>query len=203
MFLHCVAQNKAEVKNPWHNCSPQGNSLFLFQLVVGIISLVCVIVCIAAVAAAVIAMKMYGMTMLVFIPLLVFIISIFILMIIGFSIVFKFTMDFVVPIMYLRSCKCLEGWRQFLQILSNNKGRFVLYILFQIVIAMAIGVIVLTAMCLTCCCACCILIIPYIGTVLLLPIFVFQRAYSLIYLRQYGNQFDVFVPAANIINTAV
>ena len=153
---------------------------------------------------AVIAVRIYGVkTMIVFIPLLVFVILIFILLIIAFSIVFKFTVDFVVPIMYLRSCTCPEGWRQFLQILSHNKGRFVLYILFQIVIAMAISVIVLAGVCLTCCCACCIMAIPYIGTVLLLPILVFQRAYSLMYLRQYGNQFDVFVPVANISNAAV
>ena len=203
MFLHCIAQNKAEVKNPWHSCRPQGNSLFLFQLVVGIASFLCVIFCVAAVATVVIAMKTYGIKMIVLVPLLVFIISIFILLIIVFAIVFKFTVDFVVPIMYIRSCTCLEGWRQFLQILSHNKGRFVLYILFQIVIAMAVGVIVFAGVCLTCCCACCLMAIPYIGTVLLLPILIFQRAYSLIYLRQYGNQFDVFVPVANIIDTAV
>ncbi len=203
MFLHCVAQNKAEVKVPWHKYSRQGNSLFLFQLVVGIASLVCVIFCVAAGAAAVLAMKMYGMKMIVFVPLLVFVISIFILLIIVFAIVLNFTVDFVVPIMYLRSCTCFEGWRQFLQILSHNKGRFVLYILFQIVIAMAVSVIILAVVCLTCCCACCIMAIPYVGTVLLLPILIFQRAYSLMYLRQYGSQFDVFVPAANIINTAV
>lgn len=203
MFLHCVAQNKAEVKIPWYNYRPQGNSLFLFQLVVGIISLICVIFCVAAVAAVVIAIKMYGMKMIVLVPLLVFIILIFILLIIVFSIVLNFTVDFVVPIMYLRSCTCLEGWRQFLQILSHNKGRFVLYILFQIVIGMAVGVIVLAGVCLTCCCACCIIAIPYVGTVLLLPILIFQRAYSLMYLKQYGNQFDIFTPVANIADTAV
>jgi hypothetical protein len=203
MFLHCVAQNKAEVKNPWHSCRPQGNSLFLFRLVVGIASLFCLIFCVAAVAAVVVAMRMYGMKMIVLVPLLIFVILFFILLIIVFSIVFKFTVDFVAPVMYLNRCTCLEGWRQFLQILSHNKGRFVLYILFQIVITMAVSVIVLAGVCLTCCCACCLMAIPYIGTVLLLPILVFQRAYSLIYLSQFGSQFDVFVPVANIIDTAV
>jgi len=199
MFLYCVAQNKAEVKIPWYTCSSQGNSLFLFQLVVGLISLVCIIFCIAAV----IAMKMYGIKMIVLIPLLVFIILIFILLILAFSMLFKFTADFVVPIMYLRNCTCLEGWRLFLSMLSNNKGKFILYILFQIVVAIAITIIVWAFACLTCCCACCIMMIPYIGTVLLLPILVFHRAYSLIYLSQYGNQFNVFMPTANVTNAVV
>jgi hypothetical protein len=199
MFLDCVAQNKAEVKNPWHRFRMQGNSLFLFQFVVGIVAFICLIFCVAVVVAAAIALRIYKVKMMiVFIPLLVLMIAVFILLFVVFGVVLRFTTDFVAPIMYLRNCTCMEGWRQFLKLLSGNKGRFILYLLFQIVIGMAIGVIVLAATCLTCCIACCIMAIPYIGTVLLLPILVFQRAYSLMYLRQYGSQFDAFVLTANL-----
>jgi hypothetical protein len=37
-----------------------------------------------------------------------------------------------------------------------------------------------------------LLLIPYIGKVIVLPLLVFERAYSLHYLRQFGPQFDVF-----------
>lgn len=47
------------------------------------------------------------------------------------------------------------------------------------------------AACVTCCCACCLFAIPYIGTVVLLPIHVFTRSYSLYYLAQYGAEFEV------------
>jgi hypothetical protein len=106
----------------------------------------------------------------------------------------KFTMDFVVPIMSLRTTRCTGAWREFLGLLSANKGCFALYILFQFVVAIAIGAIILAAVCVTCCCAACILAIPYIWTVLMLPLLVFKRAYSLLYLRQFGPQFDVFSP---------
>jgi hypothetical protein len=36
------------------------------------------------------------------------------------------------------------------------------------------------------------MIIPFLGTVLLLPVHVFRRAYSLHYLAQYGEEYDVF-----------
>jgi hypothetical protein len=107
-------------------------------------------------------------------------------------------MDFVVPIMFLRTTSCTGGWREFLGLLSANKARFALYILFQIVIAIAIGAIILAAVCVTCCCAACILAIPYIGTVLILPLLVFKRAYSLLYFRQFGPQFDVFSPETEV-----
>jgi len=59
---------------------------------------------------------------------------------------------------------------------------------------MAIGAIIMALACATCCCAACIFAIPYIGTVALLPIFVFKRSYSLYYFAQYGGQYDVFIP---------
>jgi hypothetical protein len=62
---------------------------------------------------------------------------------------------------------------------------------------MAIGIIVLLAILATCCIAGCLLLLPFLGTVLLLPVLVFKRAYPLYYLAQYGPQYDVFpVPPA-------
>jgi hypothetical protein len=37
MFLHCVAQNKAEIKVPWAKFRQHANSLFLFRIVLGLI----------------------------------------------------------------------------------------------------------------------------------------------------------------------
>jgi len=113
-----------------------------------------------------------------------------------FALIGKLTMDFVVPIMFLRKTSCVAGWREFLTILSVNKARFVLYILFQIVIAIVIFTIISMGFCIGCClcCASLLLLIPYIGTVILLPVLVFKRAYSLLYLRQFGPEFDVFRP---------
>ena len=131
--------------------------------------------------------------------LIILVVAVGILLLIPLAIIFgvigKFLQDFVVPIMYVNNSTCMEGWRRFRLILSVNKGRFALYILFQIVINMAIGAIVLAATVVTCCCACCFLSIPYIGTVLMLPILVFERSYSLYYLGQYGPEFDVFARA--------
>jgi len=104
------------------------------------------------------------------------------------------TDDFVIPIMSLRRCPVTEGWKEFWKLLMSNKGPFALYLLFLFVIGLAIGMIVLIVVLVTCCCAACFLAIPYIGTVLMLPILVWRRAYSLFYLSQYGPEFDVFVP---------
>ena len=75
---------------------------------------------------------------------------------------------------------------------SANVTEFVLYVLFQIVLTIAIGLIILIVILLTCCVAGCLMALPYLGTVLLLPVLIFKRAYSLHYLAQYGPAYNVF-----------
>src|SRR5438034_856658 len=94
--------------------------------------------------------------------------------------------------LWLRRRNCRGGWVELLSLLSANVGRFVLYVLFQIVLGLAIGMIVLLVIIVTCCCAGCLMAIPYLGTVLLLPVLAFKRSYSLHYLAQYGREYDVF-----------
>ncbi len=178
MFLHCVAENKAEVKVPWAKFRQHANSLFLFRIVLGLIGFAVIgLPCLLAVGLIAITVANNG-----FVAAAVLGIVMIVLMIVAISIIFaligKFTTDFVVPIMFLRTTNCIAGWREFLTILSVNKARFVLYILFQIVIAIVIGAIISMGFCIGCC-LCCVsllLLIPYIGTVILLPVLVFKRA---------------------------
>ncbi len=194
MFLHCVAENKSEVKVPWHKFRKHGNSLFLFRIVLGLIGLALVGVPVLGIVLLIIMMAANAAAAIIFVPIIIILSLILFMFAIAMSLVSKFTFDFVVPIMFLRAESCVAGWREFLTILSVNKARLALYILFQIVISITIGIIIFIGFCIGCC-LCCIsvlLLIPYIGTVILLPIFVFKRAYPLYYLRQFGPSFDVF-----------
>jgi hypothetical protein len=199
MFLYCVAQNKAEVKNPWHWFSEHADRLFAFRVVLGIIAILTAILC-----AAIIVIPIFVVQTNLALSIaggvtggLLFVASMMVFTIIG-----KFTKDFALPIMYVRTPSAVAAWRILLDLLAVNKGRFVLYVLFQIVIGLAVGSIVVAGACLTCGCACCLLAIPIVGTVLLLPILVFQRSYSLFYLAQYGPEFNAFAPAPEAIPPA-
>ena len=191
MFLHCVVENKAEVAVPWNRFSRHANSLFVFRIVVGLINFAAVAVAILAGILLFAGAAMSGSGA----AAVLIVVSVFILMIALAIVVFliqKFTKDFVVPIMFLRSESCSAAWREFLGVLTANSGRFILYVLFQIAIWIVIVFLIVALICVTCCCAACILGIPYVGTVLLLPILVFQRSFTLYYLRQYGPAFDLF-----------
>ena len=194
MFVHCVAGNKAEVAVPWNKFARHGNSLFLFRIVLGFIGFLAIGLPVAASVFAGFVMcatgfnpaAIIGLTGAVFVTVVVAVLV---------GLIAKFTTDFVVPIMFLNTESCVAGWKQCLALISGNKAQIALYILFQIVICMVIAFIA-SAICLvTCCCCCCLLVLfvlPYVGTVILLPFIAFKRAYSLFYLRQFGTQFDVF-----------
>lgn len=198
MFLHCVSKNAAEVKVPWSLYSAHGNNLFLFRFLLGIISTVVVLLSIVpGIICGVSLAKGFGGP----IPIvgLIFGILVTISLIILFALIKKFTFDFVVPIMSLQTPSCVVGWRVLMGLLSKRKGAFVLYILFCILIAIVFGAIVMTAVLVTCCCAGIILAIPYIGIVLMLPLLVFKRAYSLHFLSQFGPDYDVFIGQAELV----
>jgi hypothetical protein len=194
MFLHCVARDKAQIAEPWRAFAREGNSLFCFRLVLLLAAIVTswpvLILC------GIKVYRMYfdsdwtfqGIVQCIGMGLALLLLGIV------FAIIGKFTSDFVVPIMFLRRKQCLQGWREFGRLLGARPGEFIVYILFQIVIAIALFILVVMVVLLTCCIAGCLLIIPYLGTVLLLPVLVFKRAYSLHYLAQYGPEYDVFAP---------
>jgi hypothetical protein len=192
MFLHCVALDQAEVEVPWRKFAGAANSLFWFRLVVGLSGMVVMLPLLGFIALSIVRMVLQGGPDIAGVMSVVGLGMVFFLLALVFALIHKFLVDFVVPIMFLRGGSCLAAWREFSGLLAANAGQFALYILFQIVLTMAIGALVLMAILVTCCLAGCLMLLPFVGTVLLLPVLVFKRAYPLYYLAQYGPQYDVF-----------
>jgi hypothetical protein len=195
MFLHCVALEKAEIDVPWRRYAWEGRGLFLFRLVLALIGAVPSLALVVVVVVIIAKMVNRGGSDLHSVVALVGVGAALLAVGTLFFIVRKLTVDFVVPIMFLRGCTCREGWREFLGLLSANFGDFVVYLLFQIALGIATGALVLIVVLATCCLAGCLMIIPYLGTVVLLPLLIFQRSYSLHYFAQFGQLYDVFPQA--------
>ena len=194
MFLHCVALNKAEVRVPWEQFAGAGNSLWQFRLGLGLVGMVVMLPLLALLIVPVLKMVMRGAPNAAGIVLAAGALLVLIAVGTGFAVIGKLLTDFVVPIMFLRRKKCLAGWSEMGGLLAAHIGSFVLYFLMQIVLGLAIGILVLIVILATCCIAGCFMLIPYLGTVLLLPVLVFKRAYSLHFLAQFGPEYDVFPP---------
>ena len=196
MFLDGIVRNRGAVVEPWKEYRAHGNSLFLFSftLAIGQSVIMLAIVAIGVMLAwADIQSGQFGgasiTAIAVGVPLLLVIG-------IGFGIVGLMLEDFVVPAMYRHDVPVLSAWSIVgSEILADHIGTIILYILMKIVLGFGIGIISLVGTCATCCIAA----IPYLGTVILLPLSVFVRCYSLCFLEQFGPDwlfFDRSTPVA-------
>jgi hypothetical protein len=102
--------------------------------------------------------------------------------------------DFLIPLMYLDGLSVADAWRSFRhKLLPGRVGDVVLFYLLKLALGIAAAIATVFAMCLTCCIAA----IPYVSSVVLLPIHVFFRAFSLYMLEALGRPvFPVLDPDA-------
>ncbi len=201
MFLHCVARNVAEVVNPWKECAQSANSLFIFKIILGLVSLICIMIPVVAIIFLLAGLHGHSQVAIPSIMGVIFLGIILFVLAILFGAIGVLINDFVVPIMYIHNCGIKEGWQRFWALCKLNIGKFFLFLLFLVVVNIAIAVIALTVV-LGACCLCCvgiIFFIPYIGTVAMLPLLVWRRAYSALFLAQFGSEFDVFAQASPVV----
>jgi hypothetical protein len=195
MFLDNVATGRAEVAAPWRRYARHGNALALFRLGVALAGLLVFAPLALGVIAVILPMVRQERASFWGVALVVLLIGAAILAGIVFALIGKFTKDFVVPIMRLHTPSVLGAWGEFFRLFASHIGAFTLYILFHILLSVAIGMATLALVIATCCVAGCLMAIPYIGVVLILPVPVFLRAYSAGFLAQFGPRYDVFAAA--------
>ncbi len=184
IFTDCIVRNRAAIVVPWHEFKKEGNSYFLFTLLVMIIIMVLVILAFLPMLLPVIlhgtsawpgfafSASLIGWLMLVFI------------IAIGWMLISLL----MVPLMYRRRCRALTAFNEAIALISSEPAAIILYLLFLFALAIGIAFVACIAVCVTCC----IVAIPYVGSVILLPVEVLFYAYTLLFLKQFGPDYDVW-----------
>jgi hypothetical protein len=194
MFIDCIVKNRGGVAKPWHDFRKEGNSYFLFSLVIGFALFVFAVL--VAVPLLLFAVKgryyffihrdQLNICLISAIAAWAFVVLLFVL-------AWSLVANFMVPVMYVQRCRAAKAFGIVARLIGAQPGEILLYCLFLIVLVLATAIVA----CLVTCATCCIAVIPYIGTVILLPIFVLLRTFSLLFLRQFGPDYDAwagFVP---------
>ncbi len=96
--------------------------------------------------------------------------------------------EFGVPIMFRRGLTAWPALRETIAVATRNPGSVCLFLLLRF--AIFIGVIIISVV--ICCVTCCIGLLPYIGTLFLLPVLIFVKCFTLDCLAQFGPEYDVF-----------
>lgn len=191
MLLDGVIHNRADLAASWRRYRREGNALFRFRVVVGVIALallalivaVPLTVSLADLLAGVISLRVVAAGLAATLLLLVWILAM--------ELIAVLLLDFVAPVMLLRHLPVLPAWRIVLVSLVRSQPMGIaLYLLSRVLLNGAIGTLAMLAVVLSCCLA----LVPYLGSVLVLPLTLFQISYPLAYLEQLGPQWAVFAP---------
>lgn len=192
MFLHCVALNTAEVAVPWRKYAKPANSLFLFRIVLALAGMVTVLPAVVGLVLVIVRMVVRQTATVGGVAAAAGLFLGLLLLGVVFWVIQRFMRDFVVPVQFLRGSGCMAAWREVGALVRSDLLHFVLYLLFRIAMGIGIAIALIIVVLATCCCAGCLFALPYLGTVLLLPVLVLERSYSIYFLAQYGSEYSVF-----------
>jgi hypothetical protein len=186
IFTDCIVRNRAAIVAPWHEYRREGNSLFILTLVVGLALLVLFAIGVVPLVLPVMLHRTgAGFTFTLG--------SIFcIVLLIISALAWWVISQFMVPVMYRQRCTAWSAFQQTLSLIMSHAAEVILFILFLVVISIAIAIAVVVVGFLTCCVGLCLFALPYIGTVILLPVEILLFGYTLLFLRQFGNDWDVW-----------
>ncbi len=190
MFMDGIVRNSGQVVDPWKYFRVQGNSLFCFNLVFGLASLLSIFL-IGGIGVAIAWPDIQAGQLSIYGVVAIILVSLLFLFIMLAALVITFLLEHcVVPAMYLRGQRVMEAWHTVRsEILPGNTGRLILFFLMRLLLNIGIAVATGLLTCLTCFLAA----LPYLGSVITLPFSVFMQAYTLHFLEQFGPEWSFFV----------
>jgi len=197
MFLHNVAHDRADVVAPWRDYRKLADSLFLFRLWLGLAGMV-ILVGAGLVWFFAIRPAMAEDSPASGLVLLIGLILVGVLLALIWSLVSFFTTSFVVPIMYKNNLAAFDAWGRFASLLSSNPWPFLLFTVITAVVLAVTLLMAFAAGCMTCCIGLILLSLPYVGSVILLPVSYTLRAYSLEFLAQWGPEYALFPAVSSL-----
>jgi hypothetical protein len=189
MLLDGVVRNRAAVAQPWREYAPEAHSLLAFLVILALLGSLLMLAALAIclrIAWPDFQRQQFGHGTAVALGLGA---ALLLPIVLVSGVVRLFLLDFVVPAMYQRRIGVRAGWGVvWREILADRPGTMFLYVLMWFALAIVVTVLeVLLVLC-TCCCGA----LPYLGSVLRLPLTVFTRSYSLRFLEQFGAGWRLF-----------
>jgi hypothetical protein len=190
MFLDNIVRNRAAIAWPWTYYARQGNSFFLVYLLLSFVSFVLLVPIL--VAAVVLGLPLYqhqrwpdGTEIGEFAALGV---AYLIVGIASYIVLFLFR-ELSIPIMFRQGITAWPAFLAALNLIRRFPGSICVLVLLRIALFIGTVVVCVLACCATCCC---LYQLPYLGTVIILPVLVFVRCFTLDCLAQFGPEYDVF-----------
>jgi hypothetical protein len=194
VFLDNVVHGRAEVKAPWSRFGRQGDGLFAWRLAFVVLAVILVVAAAVPGVALTAGLGVSGAGAATLLGV-VLLVGAVVLVAVALAYVSMFLTHFVVPLMHRDQVGVLAAWGRFLRLLARRPGPFLLYGLLVAALYLVVGTAVLAVGLVTCCLGLVLVALPYVGTVLLLPVSVTVRAFGPEFLAQFPEAGPGFFPA--------
>ena len=189
MLLDGILKNHGAIREPWKEFKTLANSLFFLSVGIEFLAIFCITI--IGGLGVLIALPdindhvftSYGLVAIIITAILL------LLFIVACIVVTFFMQIFLVPTMYLKRIRAIKAWKiAWSQFYVEHTWSSFLLILMMILLGLGAGTVAMLAMCATCCIAG----LPYVSSVVLLPITVFFVCYALMYIQQFGEGWIFF-----------
>ena len=185
MYADAVATGRVEVSRPWRQHAAAASSYFGWSLGVTFAMVFTMLFAgglVVVTAFAFVGGRLQGtggwLLLAAMVPVLVLLaLALPLLALAGLGL-----RDFVAPLQLATGLPCGDAARLLESLVLAHPGAFVLYLLLKLLVVVATGVLVVIGGCLTCCLG----FLPLVMQTVFQPLFYFERALSLMLLRQMG-----------------
>lgn len=190
MLIDSLVKNRAEVVEPWNEYASEANSLFLFRLVTSFGSGALAFV-IAIAAGAGVWFSMVGGS---FDGVELAIIALGSIALLGVTLVASVvdgcSTEFVAPMMYVRRCTAVEAFGDLGGLASADPSGFAMYIVLRVASAILLGLLMAMVSCLLCC----VSWLPFVSTLMFLPLIVWVRLFGMHFVAQLADDLRALGP---------
>jgi hypothetical protein len=184
VYIDDVASGRAEIARPWTAHAEKAQSYFAwrFGLAAALFGSMGVLV-MAGVSAALLIARGGAAGAVVGALIFVVLVPAFLIVLLVGGVSALAMRDFVAPLQMHTGEPCGAALRRFVELVRAHPVPFLLYGVLKIAFEAARGMVLVLAACLTLCC----ILLPVVTQTALQPIFFFERAWSLFFLRQMGH----------------
>ena len=189
LFLDNIVRNRAAIAWPWQVYARPANGVFFAYLI--FMAAGFGIVILLVVPAVLLYLPFFSHPQWpptgVLFPLIVLALVYVAVTLVFGGIIFIFR-EWGIPLMFRNGLTVRAAFGESMALIRRHPGSTALFIVLRV--ALFIALVILSV--LACCFTCCLAMLPYFGTVVLLPALIYIRCFSLDCLAQFGPTYDVW-----------
>jgi hypothetical protein len=194
VFLDDVLYGRAQIVEPWNRFRREGDSLFRCRVVLYLVACLLVAVAVVTIVSTIGLGVIFRGEPLKITALAVLAACIVGLVVVTLAYVALFLEAFVVPLMHRYRIGAMEAWRRFFGLFSTRPLPFLVVGLAIIAAFFVFAISAVMFGIMTCCIGFLLLVTPYLSNVLLLPVSVLYRAFTVEFLAKFDP--DLLPPPA-------